>query len=60
MYAIRSYYDLNMGCSAPDIARHGAGIAWMLKDPGETASMVALVRKELDSAGFSRSPSGVV
>lgn len=50
--------DLNMGCSAPDIARHGAGIAWMLKDPADTASMVALVRKELDSAGFSRSPSG--
>ena len=32
--------DLNMGCSAPDIYRYGAGIAWMLKDISETRDMV--------------------
>jgi len=50
--------DVNMGCSAPDIARHGAGIAWMLKDLSETAAMVRLTRKELEAAGFTRSPEG--
>ncbi len=50
--------DLNMGCSAPDIARHGAGIAWMLKDVAETAAMVRLVRKTLDGTGFAKSPDG--
>lgn len=40
--------DLNMGCSAPDIARFGAGIAWMLKPPSEAAALVAQVRAELD------------
>lgn len=32
--------DLNMGCSAPDIYRFGAGIAWMLKPIEETQAMV--------------------
>ena len=32
--------DLNMGCSAPDIYRFGAGIAWMLKPIEETMEMV--------------------
>lgn len=50
--------DLNMGCSAPDIARHGAGIAWMLKDTAETAAMVRSVRSELSRAGFERGPDG--
>lgn len=50
--------DLNMGCSAPDIARHGAGIAWMLKDITETAGLIARVRKGLTDAGFSRTPDG--
>jgi len=40
--------DLNMGCSAPDIARCGAGIAWMIKPPAEAASLVAQVRAVLD------------
>ncbi len=50
--------DLNMGCSAPDIARHGAGIAWMLKDLGETANLVSQVRKALDREGHTRGPVG--
>lgn len=32
--------DLNMGCSAPDIYRFGAGIAWMIKPFEETKAMV--------------------
>ena len=36
--------DLNMGCSAPDIYRYGAGIAWMLKERAETLEMVRAVR----------------
>lgn len=40
--------DLNMGCSAPDIYRTGAGIGWMLKDRKETEEMVKGVRKVVD------------
>ena len=36
--------DLNMGCSAPDIYKYGAGIAWMIKDREETQRMVRGVR----------------
>ena len=32
--------DLNMGCSAPDIYKTGAGISWMIKDRAETFEMV--------------------
>lgn len=32
--------DLNMGCSAPDIYRFGAGISWMIKPVEETKAMV--------------------
>jgi len=32
--------DLNMGCSAPDIYRYGAGISWMTKPREETLEMV--------------------
>lgn len=41
--------DLNMGCSAPDIYRFGAGIAWMLKPLSETAELVQTVRKIIDN-----------
>lgn len=37
--------DINMGCSAPDIYKTGAGIAWMLKDINETALMVRGIRQ---------------
>jgi len=43
--------DLNMGCSAPQIYKTGAGIAWMLKDISETEHLVSLVRNRLDEAG---------
>ena len=36
--------DINMGCSAPDIYRYGAGIAWMLKERSATQAMVKAVR----------------
>ncbi len=37
--------DLNMGCSAPDIYKTGAGISWMIKDSAETFEMVEGVGK---------------
>lgn len=40
--------DLNMGCSAPQIYKTGAGIAWMLKPLKETAEAVSKVKKSLD------------
>jgi len=40
--------DLNMGCSAPEIVRGGAGIAWMLKPVSETADLVRQVHFSLD------------
>lgn len=40
--------DINMGCSAPQIYKTGAGIAWMLKPVEETESLIRLVRKSLD------------
>ncbi len=36
--------DLNMGCSAPDIYRFGAGISWMTKPREETREMVRSVK----------------
>ena len=42
--------DLNMGCSAPQIANTGAGIAWMTKPLSETAEMVRAVKTELENA----------
>ena len=36
--------DINMGCSAPDIYKYGAGISWMIKDREETIAMVKAVR----------------
>ena len=45
--------DLNMGCSAPDIARHGAGIAWMKKPLLDVAALVGGVRKVIDSGNGS-------
>lgn len=43
--------DLNMGCSAPQIANTGAGISWMLKDIHETEKMVRLVKKSILDSG---------
>ncbi len=42
--------DLNMGCSATQIYKTGAGISWMLKPVQETAAMVRGVRNALDEA----------
>ena len=36
--------DLNMGCSAPDIYKFGAGISWMIKDRSLTQELVHSVR----------------
>lgn len=47
--------DLNMGCSAPDIYKYGAGIGWMIKPMAETETMVKGVRKVLD---FHNNQSG--
>jgi tRNA-dihydrouridine synthase len=45
--------DLNMGCSAPNIASHGAGIAWMKKPIAEVSSLVGGVRKTIDNRAAS-------
>ena len=42
--------DLNMGCSAPQIAKTGAGIAWMTKPIPETQSMVRCVKSALENS----------
>lgn len=39
--------DINMGCSAPDIYKTGAGIGWMLKPMEETLDMVKSVKDVL-------------
>lgn len=41
--------DLNMGCSAPEILRSGAGIAWMLKPIEETEDLVCRVKKVIEN-----------
>ncbi len=50
--------DINMGCSAPDIYRYGAGIAWMLKDISETEEMLqevaSKVRKHNQETGENK------
>lgn len=50
--------DINMGCSAPDIARFGSGIAWMAKESAVTAELVKAVRREIDQAGPNASGGG--
>ena len=42
--------DINMGCSAPQIYKTGAGISWMLKPLEETALAVRNVRKALEES----------
>lgn len=46
--------DLNMGCSAPQIANTGAGISWMLKPVEETKKMVQLVKKSIDESSKAK------
>jgi len=46
--------DINMGCSAPDIVKTGAGIAWMLKPICETEYMLKQVKKTIDSNNFQQ------
>ncbi|MEE1181281.1 MAG: tRNA-dihydrouridine synthase family protein [Treponema sp.] len=40
--------DINMGCSAPQIYKTGAGISWMLKPLAETEKCVSLVKKAVE------------
>lgn len=40
--------DINMGCSAPQIYKTGAGIAWMLKPLEETEMLIKEVKAALD------------
>ena len=40
--------DINMGCSAPQIYKTGAGIAWMLKPIAETEELIKSTKKSLD------------
>ena len=42
--------DLNMGCSAPQIANTGAGISWMTKPISETQAMVRGVKSAMANA----------
>lgn len=43
--------DINMGCSAPEIVKSGAGAAWLSKDTSETRAMVRNVKNALQSSG---------
>jgi tRNA-dihydrouridine synthase len=52
--------DLNMGCSAPNIATHGAGIAWMRKPLAEVAALVGGVRKTIDDGAAAALSAGNV
>ena len=45
--------DLNMGCCAPEIYKHGAGIAWMMKPQAETREMLRAVRACTGDMRFS-------
>ena len=45
--------DINMGCSAPEIYKHGAGIAWMMKPAEETRKMLRAVRAAVGNLRFS-------
>lgn len=45
--------DINMGCCAPEIYKHGAGIAWMLKPQAETREMLRKVRSCTGNLRFS-------
>ena len=44
--------DINMGCSAPHIFRHGAGITWMT-DPNKAARLTGRLRKAVGSKSLS-------
>ena len=44
--------DVNMGCSAPHIFRHGAGIAWM-SDPAKAARLAGRLRKAVGTKSLS-------
>lgn len=46
--------DINMGCSAPEIVRSGAGIAWMKKPLSETAEVLQSVRHVLEDNNLNQ------
>ncbi|WP_318661860.1 tRNA-dihydrouridine synthase, partial [Treponema sp.] len=41
--------DINMGCSAPEIYKTGAGISWMIRPREETRDMICAVRSKVKS-----------
>ena len=45
--------DINMGCCAPEIYKHGAGIAWMMKPEQETREMLRAVKASVGNLRFS-------
>lgn len=49
--------DINMGCSAPEIYKTGAGIGWMIKPREETRAMVCAVRNAIDSYNAGSEPA---
>ncbi len=42
--------DINMGCSAPQIANTGAGVSWMLKPIEQTSAMVRGIKSSIVNA----------
>lgn len=46
--------DINMGCSAPDILRAGAGAAWLDRDIKEVQKMVRAVRRAVKETDASK------
>lgn len=45
--------DINMGCCAPEIYKHGAGIAWMMKPMDETRAMLRQLKAQTGNLRFS-------
>lgn len=41
--------DLNMGCSAPQIYKSGAGVSWMLKPLWQSEALIKAVKKNMPS-----------
>lgn len=49
--------DINMGCSAPEIMKSGAGAAWLTRDKAETREMISSVHNVLHHAVHSAAPA---
>ena len=49
--------DINMGCSAPEIIKSGAGAAWLTRNRAETREMISSVYRALQHTTHSAAPA---